>query len=162
MRGLTLFLALLSFAGCHVALGIDDIDRAAQGDQSDLEETLEPPTIDPPTDLPSQPGDGCEAALCPGIDRDCRTRTCDAGSCGYANTPAGVGCSDDDPQARLCDGEGNCVACNADSDCQNGACQGGRCVPNTCPRRRGRRRRERHRLRRPVRAVRIGARLLRR
>jgi hypothetical protein len=69
---------------------------------------------------------------CDGADTSCSGRTCEAGVCGFANSPAGTTC--DDAGGALCDGAGSCVECVNDGDCATAgdACNGGTCVPATC------------------------------
>jgi hypothetical protein len=80
---------------------------------------------------------GCAtAADCPGEDTECRIRTCDAGQCGYDDTPAGTPISSQQPgdcKQIQCDGAGGTVELVDDNDappddgnqCTENACSGG-------------------------------------
>jgi hypothetical protein len=75
-------------------------------------------------------GASCDPAMCPGLDAECRSRSClPDGSCGFSNAARGAPCEGD----RLCDGEGACVECVDTSDCAGGEiCLQEQCVPATC------------------------------
>ncbi|MDW8251958.1 MAG: lamin tail domain-containing protein, partial [Myxococcales bacterium] len=80
---------------------------------------------------------GCnQASDCPGVDTECKSRTCNAGTCGEAFAPAGkvVGSQvPGDCKENQCDGAGNIVAVPKDSDlppddgnqCTDQACSSG-------------------------------------
>lgn len=78
-------------------------------------------------------GEDCtEANDCPGVDSDCRTRACDAGTCSFTNAPLGTVCDDDG--GKSCDGDGSCVECVTASDCDGMGeqCVQQQCVPAQC------------------------------
>jgi hypothetical protein len=52
---------------------------------------------------------------CPASTTTCKTNTCIANTCGATNAPTGTVCNDSG--GLVCDGGGNCVQCNTDSDC---------------------------------------------
>ncbi len=63
---------------------------------------------------------GCIApSLCPGVDTECATRTCTAGTCGFAYAAAGTPTSSQtlgDCKLNQCDGVGNVVSVVNDTD----------------------------------------------
>jgi cysteine-rich repeat protein len=74
-------------------------------------------------------GDGCSstcqiegcltASQCPGVDTECRQRTCVAGACGFNFAPAGVVTSSQIPgdcQQNVCDGAGNIISIADNTD----------------------------------------------
>ncbi len=62
---------------------------------------------------------GCLAPSdCPGSDATCRYRVCLSGSCGTQNADAGIPCTDNG--GNFCDGDGNCVECLNEQDCEPG------------------------------------------
>jgi hypothetical protein len=76
---------------------------------------------------------GClTAGDCPGVDTTCRTRTCNAGTCGTANADEGASCDDGDAStvgdacaAGICAGVDHCagVTCTALDQCHDaGTC----------------------------------------
>ncbi len=71
---------------------------------------------------------------CPGVESDCLSRTCDQGVCGTQSVSANTPCDDDGGMA--CDGQGRCVQCFADSDCdepvEKCATAEGQCVAAGC------------------------------
>ncbi|MFO0759095.1 MAG: hypothetical protein U0359_21565, partial [Byssovorax sp.] len=70
------------------------------------------------------------AEQCPGVDSECRTRTCTAGVCGFS-TPMALAASQvwGDCKARGCDGQGNLVVANNPMDFYNDANE---CTIDTC------------------------------
>jgi hypothetical protein len=80
-------------------------------------------------------GTSCVPEECPGNDTDCRKRACSAaGECITADEPEGTSCSaTTDPDAKVCDGVGNCVQCTGEGDCSGDElCVDQLCVPATC------------------------------
>jgi hypothetical protein len=82
----------------------------------------------------SDAGTSCDGAMACSVPTDCATpdtlcvaQTCTAGCCGTSNASAGTTCTDNN--GKLCDGNGNCVACLMPTDC---AAQATACVTNTC------------------------------
>jgi hypothetical protein len=77
---------------------------------------------------------GCAAASdCPGMDDECKTRTCTAGVCGFSFTANGTAVSQQIPndcQKKVCDGAGNVVsqADNTDLPLDDG----NPCTNDTC------------------------------
>lgn len=71
---------------------------------------------------------------CPGVESDCLTRTCEGGVCGTSLVMANTPCDDDDGVA--CNGQGACVQCFMDSDCdqpaEKCAIAEGQCVAAGC------------------------------
>jgi hypothetical protein len=57
----------------------------------------------------------------------CILNTCTANACGTTNAASGAACTDHG--GKVCDGNGNCVACNAPTDC---APQTTLCLVNAC------------------------------
>jgi uncharacterized protein YkwD len=71
---------------------------------------------------------GCESGdTCPGLDTACHFRTCQDGVCGFDNAAAATPC-----ETGVCDGNGECVECLGNADCDPEICQAGLCVPATC------------------------------
>ena len=64
---------------------------------------------------------------CPATTSDCVTATCGNGCCGTANVAVGTSCTSGG--GKVCDGNGNCVACNSPSDCP---ATGNFCTTATC------------------------------
>jgi len=52
---------------------------------------------------------------CPGEDSTCLARTCENNVCGTATTDAGTACTEN--AGNVCDGQGSCVECLSDSEC---------------------------------------------
>ena len=74
-------------------------------------------------------GVGCQSLGCDDADSCMRGGTCDVvtGEClGAGPTAANSSCLEDG--GRVCDGEGNCVACNTSQDCPREECR----WPSTC------------------------------
>jgi hypothetical protein len=72
---------------------------------------------------------------CPGQDTDCRKRACVEGACGFINEPSATTCSArENPDAKLCDGLGNCVVCLEAPDCpaEKPVCLNNECLVPTC------------------------------
>jgi hypothetical protein len=72
---------------------------------------------------------------CPASTTTCATATCSvAGACGVDDAAAGTACTDSG--GNVCDGNGDCVACNTSADCSGGGiCCGHVCSlsdPNNC------------------------------
>src|SRR5262249_30792352 len=86
---------------------------------------------------------GCAAPSdCPGVDDECKTRTCSAGVCGFNFAPNGTPLGMQTPgdcKKQVCDGSGNTVNAADDTDlpaddgnqCTSEACSGG--VPSHPP-----------------------------
>ena len=76
---------------------------------------------------------GCTtSAQCPGVDTDCRTRSCAAGACGFTNAPAGKATSTQsagDCKASVCDGMGVTTVQNDDADILD---DGNDCTDDVC------------------------------
>jgi len=76
---------------------------------------------------------GCTlASQCPGSDTFCATRTCTAGTCGFSYTAAGTALPSQtagDCKVQACDGAGNTVANNDDSDVP---VDGNACTSDVC------------------------------
>ncbi len=73
------------------------------------------------------------ATQCPGVDTECKTRTCNSGACGTNNTAAGTPTSAQtlgDCKVNQCDGAGNIVAVNASADAP--ADDGNQCTNEVC------------------------------
>ena len=88
-------------------------------------------------------GDGCSstcqvegctnAAQCPGVDTDCKTRTCVAGACGFSFASFGVPTSSQTPgdcRINVCDGAGNVVSMPDNTDIP--ADDGNQCTTEMC------------------------------
>ena len=75
----------------------------------------------------------CLAATdCPGVDDECQARTCTGGACGVSFTPAGTPLQSQtagDCEANVCDGAGNAVVANDDTDLPN---DNNPCTGDTC------------------------------
>jgi hypothetical protein len=135
-----LCLAALVISGCHVALGLDEIERVPADDAGVAAGGNGSTGAGLPADGTGGGVSGggvsgaCDASICPGIDRDCRARACaDNDTCGFEDMAPGVLCVDTtNPSAQLCDGAGSCVACLSNADCVAGACQKQICVPDSC------------------------------
>ncbi|MBI4954590.1 MAG: hypothetical protein HY908_21375 [Myxococcales bacterium] len=57
-------------------------------------------------------GGNCSIDLCPGVDTDCRMKTCYGDHlCSFANALEYQPCDDAPPDGKVCDGAGNCVEC---------------------------------------------------
>jgi hypothetical protein len=71
-------------------------------------------------------------ADCPSAVNDCVAATCPGGCCGTTNQPSGMACTSNN--GKVCDGNGNCVACVMASDCaaQASLCKVNTCASNTC------------------------------
>jgi hypothetical protein len=65
----------------------------------------------------------------PHEENTCVVVTCVAGLATRLPSRAGATCSNG---GKLCDGTGNCVACNADQDCTTGHCETHTCVDANC------------------------------
>ena len=77
------------------------------------------------------------ATDCPGIDTDCRQRSCVGGMCGLEDFSAGTRCTASNGFAGVCDGDGSCQAtqdCLSDGDCSQSSnpCRITRCVNGEC------------------------------
>jgi hypothetical protein len=115
---------VLCAVGCEIAANIDRTRIPGEGGAA------------------SGPGGGgsggagpCEPSSCPGSDSDCRKRACDEEGCTFADEPSGTACGDaTNPDAKLCDGSGNCVACLSEDDCptQEPVCLDNVCHAATC------------------------------
>lgn len=73
-----------------------------------------------------------DASQCPGVDSDCETRTCAAGTCGLSYAQAGTPTNTQvagDCRASQCDGLGNIVSVVDDSDLPN---DGNQCTDDLC------------------------------
>ena len=78
------------------------------------------------------------ASTCPGVDTDCKVRTCTSGACGFANTPAGTVTSlptqtAGDCKESQCNGAGNAapVTKNTDLPVDNNQCTSDVCTAGT-------------------------------
>ncbi|MBI4703368.1 MAG: hypothetical protein HY744_19815 [Deltaproteobacteria bacterium] len=64
----------------------------------------------------------------------CHLATCAAGKCGFEAAGEGTSCAEDG--GKVCDGKGECVACNVPSDCQelpaDNDCRKRACVEHAC------------------------------
>jgi hypothetical protein len=74
---------------------------------------------------------GCDPAECDGEDTECAFRACDANdACVMENAAAGAVCTDG---GEVCDGDGACVACVDDGDCDDtDVCVQNACLPAAC------------------------------
>ena len=66
----------------------------------------------------------------PRDDKQCTIDACDNGAPSHTNAASGAACGESG--GTMCDGNGACVACMADSDCAVGLCSNGSCVAPTC------------------------------
>ena len=83
------------------------------------------------------------AATCPGVDTECRTRTCEAGKCSESNAASGTAVAaqaSGDCKKAVCDGNGGVTAADDPSDvpgndnpCASPSCQGGTPVYTPAP-----------------------------
>ena len=77
---------------------------------------------------------GCAAPSdCPGNDDECKTRTCNAGQCGFSFTASGTALDaqvEGDCKEAVCDGAGNTQSVNDDSDLP--ANDGSQCTNEIC------------------------------
>jgi cysteine-rich repeat protein len=77
---------------------------------------------------------GClSPSMCPGVDTECRVRTCVANGCGFTNTPAGTLTTAQvagDCQRSQCDGNGNIVSVALNTDVP--ADDGNQCTSQSC------------------------------
>ncbi|MEZ4295154.1 MAG: hypothetical protein R3B70_09260 [Polyangiaceae bacterium] len=77
---------------------------------------------------------GCNASSdCPGADDECKTRTCTDGVCGFNFTASGTPLSSQtagDCKQDVCDGAGNVISQNADSDLPPD--DGNQCTEQAC------------------------------
>jgi hypothetical protein len=85
------------------------------------------------TDGGTDGGTCTTASDCPGSDTDCAQRTCVNGACGVAFTPAMTATSAQTPgdcKKNVCDGDGNVVSTNDDTDVpvDGNACTGDVCT----------------------------------
>jgi hypothetical protein len=88
-------------------------------------EPAAPPNPSPPT--PCQSVTECPAVAC-------QIASCTGGACAYADAALATTC-DDGQGGKLCDGNGSCVECNTDADCQasaNVCTTSTACVAHTC------------------------------
>jgi hypothetical protein len=72
------------------------------------------------------------ASQCPGVDDECKKKTCDAGVCGFSFTAKDTPTSTQVPgncKANVCDGAGNVVSINDDSD---KPVDGNQCTDDVC------------------------------
>ncbi len=80
---------------------------------------------------------GClTGADCPGTDNECRTRVCNQNLCGFTNRGAGTPTASQttgDCKLSTCDGNGNVVVANLDTDLPNNGnpCNVGQCAAGT-------------------------------
>ncbi len=58
---------------------------------------------------------------------ECQIPVCEEGACGVVNLEEGELCN-----GGFCDGEGGCLACLEDDDCDSERCRDDRCVSATC------------------------------
>lgn len=67
-----------------------------------------------------EPPDKCPPGHCPDTAEDCTENLCNPsdGSCSTSNLGEGTPCSQ--PGGRVCDGQGGCVGCNVNADCDDG------------------------------------------
>jgi plastocyanin len=73
------------------------------------------------------------AATCPGVDTDCKVRTCTLGACGFANTAGGTVTSSQttgDCKENQCDGAGNSTVVTKNTDVP--ADDGNQCTNEIC------------------------------
>jgi hypothetical protein len=81
-------------------------------------------------------GECQQPAECPGRFLDCSAPTCDNTTCGTWQAEAGTECDDgDDEDDKVCNGQGLCVQCTQDSDCDGTEiCETttNECVPAHC------------------------------
>lgn len=124
-------------------------------DPTDLPNDLNECTVDicsglTPTFLPKVAGAACStgggtmcdgagncaeclvATTCPGVDTDCRVRTCTAGKCGMMNLPDGAVAATQTPgdcKVTQCDGAGATKIVNDDADLPN---DGNACTTDSC------------------------------
>jgi hypothetical protein len=77
---------------------------------------------------------GCGAPSdCPGVDDECKSRTCSVGVCGFAFTPSGTAAAAQIPgncQKRQCDGSGNTISAEDNTDAP--ADDGNQCTSEVC------------------------------
>ncbi|MBX5481230.1 MAG: lamin tail domain-containing protein [Myxococcaceae bacterium] len=74
-----------------------------------------------------------EASQCPGSDTECAVRVCENNTCGVSNVPAGTPVAaqtEGDCQVQQCDGNGQIVGVNDDSDVP--ADDGNECTDEVC------------------------------
>ncbi len=75
---------------------------------------------------------GCTAdtvkTVC-GADATCRKYGCTAGMCTPTDAAKGTACTEGG--GKKCDGQGKCVACTGNADCDSGHCVDGACQPCT-------------------------------
>ena len=76
---------------------------------------------------PKQTIVACESDDVCGPDSECMTHRCVEGACVHAPIEAGTSCTA--VANGICDGMGQCVACNGDADCLDGTCVEHVCVP---------------------------------
>jgi hypothetical protein len=111
--------ALAVAGGCHLAVGLDGLDLVDGGGGGGT----------------GGEAGSCPADACPGLDSDCRVRSCSAEGCGFADTPTGTGCDDGESAlAHVCDGEGSCVDCLAAEHCppDQPVCSNRHCIAASC------------------------------
>ncbi len=80
-------------------------------------------------------GNGCVDEDCPGTTEDCRAPGCVGDECGFINAAAREMCDDGaSAEADICDGNGNCVECIDENDCdgEDLCSSSGVCIPASC------------------------------
>ncbi len=79
-------------------------------------------------------GPVCDPLACPGMDTDCRVRSCDAQDmCDFTDLPLNTAC--DESGGVFCDGGGNCIECDDPTDCTDPLeplCIANFCAPLHC------------------------------
>ena len=124
----------------------DNTDLPVDGNQC----TADVCTAGVPSNPPLSPGDSCNqgggtmcdgagacvqcvtASLCPGQDTECQVRTCNAGTCGFNYTSAGIPVAAQTPgdcKKNQCNGAGGIVTVNDDTDLPN---DNNHCTLDTC------------------------------
>ena len=124
--------AAIAFAGCQIVSGLHDIDPAGAGGMGGQISNGGNAGMGGEGDG-GEGGVECTLSSDCGVDDDCKTFSCDEGSCEQTSFPVTTvcneGCTGDAITTGSCDGAGECSA--GDEDCSPYTCDAGACT-TTC------------------------------